>query len=207
MLVVSIEQLKFSKKKNRYKVRLIDGADFILYAREIDRYNIVENEELSEDVYKRIIDEVFIPRAKARALHLLEKQDRTEKNLRDKLKESGYPKEAVDVAIEYVSDYNYINDLRYAQNYIKYRRDKKSRRRIERELINKGIKKEIIEEAIFLLEEDMEDLLFDELSVIEKYIEKKLSSDFDEKKKQRVYAHLMREGFSSQDIISVLNRY
>lgn len=208
MLVSSIELLPFSKKKNRFKVRLIDGTDFVLYKKEIDRYDIRENEELPEEYFDEIIREIFIPRAKMRALHLLEKQDRTESNLRSKLRESGYPVAAIDVAIEYVSNYNYINDARYTENYIRVKSKTKSKRRIIEELLQKGIKKDLIYEIIEYIQMNEDYEVFDERAIISDYVHRKLSNtEVDEKAKNKVYSHLLRQGFNSSDILSEMKTY
>ncbi len=86
--------------------------------------------------------------AKKRALALLEKMDRTEQGLYRKLAESEYPEELILDAIEYVKKYHYIDDMRYARNYISYRQGSKSRRRLQQELMQKGVPKEITEQAL-----------------------------------------------------------
>ena len=108
MDVTSIEKWK----NNRYKVCLSNGADFVLYYKELSTYQIAEGEDLSEETYARILEEILVPRATKRAMHLLEKMDRSEKQLRGKLAENGYPQEAVDAAISYVASYHYLDDER-----------------------------------------------------------------------------------------------
>lgn len=207
MLVTEIVPLIKSKSKNRLRVRLQDGADFVLYKKEIAKYEITEGEELEDTVYQEILEEIFIPRAKQRALHLLEKQDRTESNLRRKLRESGYPHEAVDLAVSYVKGYNYINDERYARDYIKYKSKTKSKKQTFNELMLKGLSKEIIEKSYYNLcdDEGLEEL-FNERQVIKDYISKKLikQENLDEKEKRKIYNHLLRKGFSSDEILSVM---
>ena len=88
-----------------------------------------------------------IRRARHRALHILERSDRTEQELRAKL-ERNYRAEAVEDAISYVKQYHYLDDRRYAVNYLNSRGRVKSRRQVEQELLyKKGISKEILEEA------------------------------------------------------------
>ena len=74
--------------------------------------------------------------------------DRTEQGLYRKLAESEYPEELIFDAIEYVKKYHYIDDMRYARNYISYRQGSKSRRRLQQELMQKGVPKEITEQAL-----------------------------------------------------------
>lgn len=200
MFVTSIEPLAYTTKKNRMRVRLEGGADFVLYQKEIDRFDIVVGEEIAPEVYERLLTEVFIPRARSRALHLLEKQDRTKEDLRKKLCESGYPAEAVEAAIAYVLEYSYIDDLRYASNYIRFNREKKSKNRIFFDLEQKGIKKELTEEAAGLLALDGMDPVFDDMALIASYIEKKYREDMTPKDKKKIMDHLLRAGFSYEDI-------
>ncbi len=50
---------------------------------------------------------------------------RTESQLRDKLKLGGYPSEITEAAIAYVKSFGYINDDAYIRNFIDSRKDKK----------------------------------------------------------------------------------
>ena len=74
-----------------------------------------------------------------RAMHLLEHMDRTEKGLRDKLRQSDYPEDMIEYAIAYVKSYGYVDDARYARNYIRYRLDQKTRQQLMQELYRKGV--------------------------------------------------------------------
>lgn len=60
-------------------------------------------------------------------LYLLRSMDRTEQQLRQKLKEGDYPEEIIDIAIAYVQKLHYQDDRRYASNYVDYRKKNKSR--------------------------------------------------------------------------------
>ena len=53
-------------------------------------------------------------KAKLRAVHLLEYRDRTEKDMRRKLQQGGYPAEIIEETMEYLRAYGYIDDKRYA---------------------------------------------------------------------------------------------
>ena len=72
--------------------------------------------------------------ARRKAMLLLEHMDRTEKGLSDRLRQAGFSAEATEDAMEYVRSYGYLNDLRYAENYISFRMGTKSRQKILQEL-------------------------------------------------------------------------
>lgn len=142
-----------------------------------------------------------IKKAKLKALHILTRMDKTEADLRAGLKKAGFSDEAVDAALDYVKSFGYIDDLKYAEKYISYNKDRKSRQKMKYELLNKGVSKEFIEEAL----ESCED--FDEREVLRKTVYKKWKGEDkpDEKALNRLFASLVRQGFSSHDIWQVLH--
>ena len=86
--------------------------------------------------------------AKLKALSLLNHMDRTEAQLRRKLKEKGYEEEVINQTLEYVKSFGYINDLSYAERYILGKQESKSRKEIYAGLCQKGISREIIQQAM-----------------------------------------------------------
>ena len=130
----------------------------------------------------------------------MEKMDRTEYKLREKLSEGGYPDEAIEDAIGYVKRYHYLDDERYARNYVFLAQDRKSRKKLSIELYQRGIKKELIDR---ILEEEYD---ADEEKQICQLLEKR---GFDpktcsEKERQKLYQFLLRRGFQSSDICKVM---
>ena len=77
--------------------------------------------------------------ARKKAMKLLERMDRTEKGLSDRLLQAGFSEQAVLDAVSYVKSYGYINDSRYALNYITYRIHEKAGRRSFRSFIQKEL--------------------------------------------------------------------
>jgi len=188
------EIIKIDKGKS--KVFLDEEFAFALYRGEIRRFHIEEGAEISDEDYEKIIVDVVLKRAKARSLHLLESMDRTENQIRMKLRQNFYTEEIIDSAVEYVKSYGYINDERYARNYAFNRSGSRSRRQIKQELQNKGISKDIIG-RIFEGNEDSE------AELIEKLIKKKRvdPETATKEEKQKLYGFLMRKGFSSDEIL------
>lgn len=176
----------------RYLVVLDDGICFPLYEKELHEYNIHEEEYLMESVFQEIMEEVLPKRAKLRAMHLLEKMDRTEYQLRMKLQEMSYPEEIVTEAIAYVKKYRYVDDLRYAISYMEYRRESKSLRQLEQELYQKGISKEIFQEAAEQLEEPNEEQQILQL-LQKKHYQPGVT---EQKEKDRIFRFLLRRGYN-----------
>ena len=196
MTVTAIEEIS----KTRSRVFLDETFAFVLYKGELHKYQIVEGEEMPEETWQELQNVVLPKRAKLRAMNLLQKKQYTEKQLFDKLILGGYTEELAQVALDYVKAYRYIDDERYAEEYIRVHAERYSRKEIERKLIQKGISKEKIVQAIEQCTEQND--LPDEKILIQKHLEKKqlIGKQPDEKEKQRLYGFLYRKGFSQEAI-------
>lgn len=186
--------------KGKYRLCFKEGNMLCVYASEMRGMNLEEGTYLSEEQY-RILYDIVGKRAKKRALHLLEQMDRTEQQLREKLIASEYPMECVEDAIAYVKSFHYINDQRYADTFTRYSKEKLSRRQIQHKLMQKGISKELTEQA---LEREYD---VDESEHIRRLLEKKHFFEHaeDEREKRRMYQYLLRRGFRSSDILKEMN--
>ena len=189
-------------EKGKARIRFEDGSEVILYKGEIRKLGIQEGCVITDEVYHKIIDEILGQRAIKRAMHLLEKQDRTERQLYDKLKENGYPEVCIESAISYVKRYHYIDDFRYASAYIRYRQEKKSRQKLKLKLQAKGIARDVIEEA--LEEEYVSD---DQKKILELLQKRRYSfENADTAEQRKNYQFLLRRGFQSSDILHVMRQ-
>lgn len=194
--VYSVKQLSGGRRE----VALDDGTVFPLYAKEADRFGIREEAVLPESVLQQILGELLPKRARMCAMHYLQKMDRTEYQLRRKLKSLSYPDEIIEDAVSYVKRYHYIDDVRYAQRYMDARKDSRSVRVMEQELAARGIAKEDIAEASQEIE------FPDEEGQIRCWLEKKGYSDAaaDQREKERMYRFLLRRGYSCAAIRRVI---
>ena len=200
MKITAIEEL--SKARSRV---WIDGEfAFVLYKGELRLYRIREGEEILEETLKTIRQEVLPKRAKLRAMNLLKSREYTTKQLHDKLKQGGYPEDIITQALDYVASYHYTDDLRYAVSYMQSHETDKSRRRIEQDLMRKGIGKETLEKAWQTWEARGGEQ--DEQQMISELLEKRgyCPREADLREKQRLYGFLMRRGFSGEQVRKAL---
>ncbi|MCR5468788.1 MAG: RecX family transcriptional regulator [Lachnospiraceae bacterium] len=198
MQILGIEYLD----KGKYIVSFDCEEEILLYRSEIKELDLEEGSFINSEKYNDILN-IVSKRATKRAMHILEKRDKTEKQLRDKLKEGKYPDSAIDKAIDYVKSFRYLDDSRYAYNYISYRIESKSRANIIGALVVKGINKDLASE------------IYDELydpsytsDQIEKHLVKKKYFEADERQKQnRIIQSIMRKGFSYNDISKIISKH
>lgn len=181
-------------KKN--KVCLKDGTDFVLYKKECKKLELVVDMELEEEQYQQMLQDIFIPRAKKRAMHLLVKMPRTSYQLTEKLRENGYPKEAIQEALDYVTSFHYIDDEQLAIDYVTYYKATRSRGRLTQDLMKKGLSKEMIEKALAQIEDESQQELIHKLLQKKNYSYQNASWE----EKGKMYRFLAQKGFSSEEI-------
>lgn len=186
--------------KGKLRVRFDNEAELILYRGEVKQWKLREEAQISEEEYQKLLTEVVGKRAKKRAMHLLERMDRTEKQLRDKLEDGKYPQVCIDEAIAYVRKYHYIDDYRYACTFIRYSQEKMSRLQLKMKLAQKGVPRDLIDRA---LEEEYSG---EESVQIARLLEKRkfVAREADDREFQRTYQYLLRRGFRSSDILRVM---
>lgn len=177
--------------KQRSKVFLDEEQVFVLYRGEQKRYQIEEGNELSEEQYNRILEEILLKRGKERALYYLKDRDRTEYEIRKKLKEGFYPQQVVDQIINFLTEYHFLDDLDLGRRYIETYGNQRSRKRLEFDLLKKGLK----QEQIRMLLEDCEVC---EDRQIRAFLQKKgyMPESTTPKDKAKLVAALARKGFS-----------
>ena len=187
--------------KKRCKIYIDEEFSFLLYKGELAEYKIKQGISITKEIYDTIRGEVLPKRAKKRCLNLLQKKNYTEYKLREKLKEGLYSREIEDEAIAYVKSFHYIDDYRYACDYIFYHKNGESKKKIEGKLKAKGIEQDILLRAFADSYEDGEEQII-ELEQAYKLLQKKHfdSKKMDWKEKQKIYAFLMRKGISSSVI-------
>ena len=202
MIVTEITEVT----KAKYKIFIDHEFAFVLYKGELRTYGIKQGEEIAAQVYDAIMQEVLPKRAKLRAMNLLKSREYTREQMRTKLRQGLYPDTVIDEAVDYVTSFGYIDDKRYVEQYIRYASQTKSKKRMEQDLLHKGVGKSDITEgfAKTLEEEDTDQ----EVELIERLIEKK---HYDRQKatleeRQKIVSFLYRKGFPLDKIYKAVGR-
>ena len=132
----------------------------------------------------------------ASALRMLAARARSEAQLREKLLAKDWlDHRLIDDCIARLKELGYINDKSFAYHYALSRLNTKSigRSRLARELAEKKVPREVIEETLDLVFEEVaeEELLH---KAVAKYV-RLHGQPGDAKKGKKIFAHLMRLGF------------
>ena len=173
----------------------------LLYYNEVRRLGFHEKDEVGQQEFEEL-NKLILHRAKLKAMSLLKYQDRTRKELKDRLMRAEFPEFITEGAIAYVESFGYINDEEYIRRYMEYKAGTKSRIQIKMDLRKKGIGTEILE-RIF------DEYEYEEDDVLEEQVQKRIRQKGSVTKEnfQKYYGYFARKGFNSVKIIDLLRKY
>ncbi len=173
----------------------------LLYYNEVRRLGFHEKDEVGQQEFEEL-NKLLLHRAKLKAMSLLKYQDRTRKELKDRLMRAEFPEFITEGAIAYVESFGYINDEEYVRRYMEYKAGTKSRIQIKMDLRKKGIGTEILE-RIF------DEYEYEEDGVLEEQVQKRIRQKGSVTKEnfQKYYGYFARKGFNSVKIIDLLRKY
>ncbi|HEY4053369.1 MAG TPA: regulatory protein RecX [Terriglobales bacterium] len=111
----------------------------------------------------------------------------------------------VELVIRRLKDQGYLNDARYAASYSALRRDneKFGRRRVITELKIKGVHGDVLDSAVETAYAEIND----EKQAREYLRRKRAQKPKDRKQAARIFRQLMRAGFASKTIFSILRKW
>ena len=146
------------------------------------------------------------------AVGALARRMRTERDLRRLMKlraeegEAGV--RAMDAVVARLKELGYLSDERFAEDYTRVRKEheKFGKRRVQQDLMQKGVGKELVATALESAYEDV-----DEVALARQYIARKRmkqpSGANAQKETVRAMNRLLRAGFSSRAIYKVLREW
>lgn len=199
MLVTSVTQQK--KKADRVSVYIDDKFAFGMTAVDALYYHIKEGEEITEERYNNILEELIYVKARDKAVKLLGFSARSEKELTDRLSKD-YSIDICHKVIEMLKKYGYINDEAFSAAFVNdsFKYKGWGSRKIKAELKQKGIGDEEIALAF-------ENANLDEQTKAYEILKKRLKGnnlpDYKERTKQ--YRYLVGRGFSYDVINAAFN--
>ena len=147
-------------------------------------------DEIEPEALESAIAESESASAFDRAAKYLGARSRTEKEIAEYLAQKGYSENAAKGAVEKLLQYGYVNDAEYCRMYVEAYRNKSGARKLEAELRQKGVSRDIIEEELARLDDQTADVL--------RLAEKWLSSHSPDRRK--LTAFLLSKGFSYDDV-------
>ena len=133
-------------------------------------------------------------------------QERCVKDVKDKLKTYDIPQESKDEILDYLLDNRFVNDERFARSFVRGKLNQSGwgMNKIRFHLLQKGIDKDMIDEALGQTDEEVyKQKLIDILKAKAKTV--KAETDFERKRKLAAYA--MQKGFEGALVWEVLKEF
>ena len=114
--------------------------------------------------------------------------------MRDKLSLKGYEDHIIKRTINFLREYNLLDDTNYAKMYVKDRAKSQGKKKIKYSLLQKGIDENVIEDELEKLDIDEIRVLVQDMALKKYNILKKREND-DYKLSQKLYRFLMGKGY------------
>lgn len=189
-------------KKHLTKICFTDDIEVLIDNDVCIENGLCEGMNLDLEELEKIKFESEYKRAKSRALWYLDRMDYTEKKLFEKLTLAGFDKKASAKVLSNLTEFGLIDDRRFAIRYAERLLESNvSKRQALGKLYQKGVPYDLAKEVL-------ESQEVDAISQLEELIAKKYASKLTtENGTQKVFAALIRRGFSFGDVKTALKKY
>lgn len=196
-----IDRIEASKhKRGRVLVFLEDGACLKITEQELLDFGLRAGDELDKPTLGRLKEAAGVSNVKATAADLIGKRAMSCRDLERKLQEKGASEAEARYAAEWLEAIGAINDADYAALLVRHCAQLGyGPARIRDKLYEKGVPRELWEDALDTLPDQSED--------VDRFLRSKLRGELpDEKEKKRLTDALLRRGFSWGDVRAAWNR-
>lgn len=191
-----ITKLEIGKRnKERINVYIDDEFAFSLSAEIVYKENLAPKQIIDIEKLTRLAREDEFMKCKNSALKIVERSYKTEKEIYNKLIAKEYSKESINRAIEFLREYNLINDENYVKMYVKDKLKSQGKNKIKYNLKRKGIPDELINEELSKVDyDDSKDGAI--ILARKKYNELQRRESDKYKLSQKLYRFLISKGYN-----------
>ncbi|MCP8617960.1 recombination regulator RecX [Salirhabdus salicampi] len=206
--MIKITKITTQKKnKQRYNIYIDEGNGeqygFSVSEDLLIKHMLRKGMELDQATVQALQKEDDVNKYYSATINFLSYRMRSEKEIRSYLVKKEAEPPQIDQVVEKLKTEGYLDDLEFARAYVKTRINTSSKgpQIIKKELFDKGVNKQNIEEALHLYNHSLQ---FDKAL---KVAEKKVSSNGQKSQKQLLLSlqnFLMQKGFNGEVIQSVL---
>ena len=191
-IITKIEVVK--RNKERVNIYIDEEYAFSISAELIYKENIKVKDKIDVDSLKKLADEDNYIKCKNTALKTIERTYKSEKELAQKLALKGYDDHIINRTINFMKEYNLLNDNNYATMYVKDKSRNIGKKKIKYSLLQKGIDEEIIESELEKINNDEVKAIVYEMALKKYKVFSKREND-NYKLTQKLYRFLMGKGY------------
>ena len=151
-----ITSVDIQKGKKRVNVYIDDEYAFACDAELVYQYKLEKSTSIDLEKISSIVKADNFIKAKKDALYFIEKAYKTEKEVFDKLLKKGYDNETIKKVLQFMKEYNFLDDTRYTDMYVNDKLHSRGKNKIVYDLRKKGIKDDVLFEKISSVDSDKE---------------------------------------------------
>ena len=201
MGIIITEISRQQRRDDRYNIYTEDGFLLSLSDETIIKNSIKKGMELCEDKLEKLRRGDTFKSAKELSANYISRGPKTRKEIFDYLLKKGIDSESAEQAISLLEGYGYVDDEAYAKEFSRIYSKKSGSRVIRQKLMAKGISSELAEKYSHENHDSQQDAA---AALAEKYA-KKYSDLPPIKRRQKIYAALLRKGFSYDEASKYTN--
>lgn len=202
-IITKIEAQK--RNKERVNIYIDEDYAFALSAELVYKEGLVAKMEVDNDRLSRLAREESFFKCKDSALRTIERTYKTEKEIRDKLLLKEFDIDSIERTIEFLKEYNLLNDENYVRMYVKDKIKNQGQNKIKYALMQKGINEELIKEEISKFNDDSQKEVAYDLAV-KKYNVLCKREDDKYKLSQKLYRFLTSKGYDYSIVSEVVRK-
>lgn len=202
---MKIEKYEYTKNNN-YNIYLSSGEVITINEEVITENELLLKKELDTELYNKLLYEDKICKAINAAIKYITIRLRSKKEISDYLLKKNFSSEIVIAAINKLEKNKYLDDDKFASAFIKDKLNFTTMGdyKIKLELSRLGVASDIIEKNINMIDQELLEAKIKK--IIEKDIQKNKKYNSRELK-NKIYSHLLSQGYSQSIVINIINTY
>ena len=196
-----------AQKRNSERVNIYIDEDyaFSLSTELVYKEGLVVKMQVDNGRLSKIAREESFLRCKDSALRTIERTYKTEKEISDKLVSKEFDVDSIERTLEFLKEYNLINDENYVKMYVKDKIKTQGQNKIKYTLMQKGINEELIKYEISKFNDDSQKEVAYDLAT-KKYNLLAKREDDKYKLSQKLYRFLTAKGYDYSIVSEVVKK-
>lgn len=200
-----ITAIKPQKKGKKINIFLDGKFAFSLSRDSLINLNLKEGQVLQNSEIQKIIKENEIGEILEKVFRFLSYRPRSEQEIKNYLNKKEVGEETQKIILQRLKESNFLDDLEFARWLVRQRSQRKPKGRLflKNELLQKGVKPELVNEVL------KERTPSEEMSHAESLAKKKLVQLKGQgylEKKQKLFSYLSRRGFDFETITQAIDK-
>jgi regulatory protein len=190
---------------NRVNIYIDNEYAFSCDKELVYRHKMKVGAQVDSSAIEEIVENDNYSKAKNDALKFVERSYKTEKEMSDKLMGKGYSEAVAAKVLDFLREYDFIDDKKFAGMFVNDRLKSKGKNRIKYDLLKKGVSEDVISEKLNSVDPEKERDTAYELG--SKKYASLIKREADKRKiSQKLYQYLTGRGYSWEVCKTVINR-